>query len=700
MEEEPKRYPGVMLSSTFTDLAEHRQKAIAAIQALDFHPKAMEYSGAAIGPDVLDTSLKMVADSGFYVLIIGHRYGQSPVDPARNPDKRSITELEFDEAIRRGRQILLFVMSDGHPVTKETGGWEMNAAQAKKLEAFKARAKRSDPRDPKCRVERVWESFDDKADFAAKFALAMGRLAVSQALRGSGTASPRETELIAKLTDEAQERGVQNAALVALARRVAPTVQAPEEAIAQLDGALDAYLAVRDQAARGSNHHELIDAAIRRMAEQNERQEFDEAARIGEQAYAELIEQEAALKAGKLKLAETNIAQHRMRGDAEAMAKWIVEKAVLEHGGRNNKAIFAEIRRYREEGVVRGLRLELGIAMALARYAIEGTDGDSDWPAAKIWFGIASSDLGELAGGAEGMQLLAEAVAAYRDALTVYTCDDMPTGWAMAQNNLGTALAFQGERTGGTDGLRLLAEATAAYRDALVVYTRDEVPAQWAATQNNLGNVLGIQGERASGAERLRLLAEAVTAYRDVLALYNRNHMPADWATMQNNLGTALQAQGDCTSGEEGLRLLTESVAAYRDALAVRARDDVPVQWALTQNNLGAALHSQGRRSSGGEEHRLLTEAIAAYCDALTVRTRNEMPADWAITQNNMGLAFEAIAAADAESARQHLLDAETAFIAALTIFTPEHMAHYHQKATTSLARIRAKLAGLDSPDS
>ena len=47
---------------------------------------------------------------------------------------------------------------------------------------------------------------------------------------------------------------------------------------------------------------------------------------------------------------------------------------------------------------------------------------------------------GRAAGGREGARRLAEAVEAYRQALTVYTRDDLPQDWATTQNNLGVAL--------------------------------------------------------------------------------------------------------------------------------------------------------------------------------------------------------------------------------------------------------------------
>jgi hypothetical protein len=50
----------------------------------------------------------------------------------------------------------------------------------------------------------------------------------------------------------------------------------------------------------------------------------------------------------------------------------------------------------------------------------------------------------------EGLiQIVGQAVAACRNALEVYTREQLPQQWAMTQNNLGIALQNQGIRTGG-----------------------------------------------------------------------------------------------------------------------------------------------------------------------------------------------------------------------------------------------------------
>jgi hypothetical protein len=62
-------------------------------------------------------------------------------------------------------------------------------------------------------------------------------------------------------------------------------------------------------------------------------------------------------------------------------------------------------------------------------------------------------------------------------------------------------------RTGDAQGTELLARAVAAYRSALEVFTRKQLPQQWAATQNNLGSVLQEQGIRTEGVQGTELLS-------------------------------------------------------------------------------------------------------------------------------------------------------------------------------------------------
>jgi hypothetical protein len=76
-----------MLSSTFTDLKEHRQKAIETISTFGYLPRVPEHTGARAGGNVIESSLNMVRESAAYVGMIGFKYGQTPLDPDLNPDR-------------------------------------------------------------------------------------------------------------------------------------------------------------------------------------------------------------------------------------------------------------------------------------------------------------------------------------------------------------------------------------------------------------------------------------------------------------------------------------------------------------------------------------------------------------------------------------------------------------------------------------
>jgi hypothetical protein len=169
---EPKNFRAIMLSSTFTDLKRHREQVIKAIREFGYKAEVMEDSGARADVDVIDSSLKMVRDSVAYALIIGRKYGQTPVCSIRNPDRLSITELEFNEAMRLKRPILLFIMDRRHPIIEED--IELDPDKRQKLDAFRERAKRM--RDGE-EVQRVYQTFDSLDQFSTAAAIAIGKLA-------------------------------------------------------------------------------------------------------------------------------------------------------------------------------------------------------------------------------------------------------------------------------------------------------------------------------------------------------------------------------------------------------------------------------------------------------------------------------------------------------------------------------------------
>ena len=65
--------------------------------------------------------------------------------------------------------------------------------------------------------------------------------------------------------------------------------------------------------------------------------------------------------------------------------------------------------------------------------------------------------------------------------------------WASGQSNIGLALRSLGDMTG---DLKYLAEALAACRSALDVYTREDNLGYWVSEQTNLAKILKSLGQR------------------------------------------------------------------------------------------------------------------------------------------------------------------------------------------------------------
>ena len=83
----PHLFHGVMLSSTFTDLQQHRAALIKAVRGQDLTDVVMENDSAKANVDVIDSSLQMVRDGSAYIGVTSRKYGQTPGCSKRNPEK-------------------------------------------------------------------------------------------------------------------------------------------------------------------------------------------------------------------------------------------------------------------------------------------------------------------------------------------------------------------------------------------------------------------------------------------------------------------------------------------------------------------------------------------------------------------------------------------------------------------------------------
>ena len=88
--------------TTFIELEGHRAALKTALEKARYEVDCME-KYTAFDQRPLVRCLADVAAADVYVLLIAHRYGYRP--PENNPQRRSITQLEYEEASRHGKPI-------------------------------------------------------------------------------------------------------------------------------------------------------------------------------------------------------------------------------------------------------------------------------------------------------------------------------------------------------------------------------------------------------------------------------------------------------------------------------------------------------------------------------------------------------------------------------------------------------------------
>ncbi len=130
-----KRYQ-VFLSSTFIDLVEERQQVTQALLKTGrCIPAGMELFGASTLPP-WDFITRVLDVTGYFVLVIGSRYGSTPPG-----GQRSYTELEYEYAVDRGIPVLAFVAAHDRLVVASQ--IESIASARRALAAFRKRVEKS-----------------------------------------------------------------------------------------------------------------------------------------------------------------------------------------------------------------------------------------------------------------------------------------------------------------------------------------------------------------------------------------------------------------------------------------------------------------------------------------------------------------------------------------------------------------------------
>lgn len=149
----PANYKGVMVSSTFIDLKQHRKELMTALRKQELFAIGMEDYVSDPGDDEISSSLKMVRKGSAYIGLISRRYGQVIECPMRNPNSFSVSRLEFEEAQHLGLPTLIFIMGENHTVKEAEV--EIDAQKREKLDEYRKRAKEG----------RIYVEFNNLEDF-------------------------------------------------------------------------------------------------------------------------------------------------------------------------------------------------------------------------------------------------------------------------------------------------------------------------------------------------------------------------------------------------------------------------------------------------------------------------------------------------------------------------------------------------------
>ncbi|MCX5952022.1 MAG: SUMF1/EgtB/PvdO family nonheme iron enzyme [Cyanobacteria bacterium] len=132
-----KGQPSVYVSSTFIDLEGHRAALKTALEKARYDVECMEKYTAFDQPP-LDRCLADVAATDVYVLLIAHRYGYRPLE--NNPQRRSITQLEYEQASRHNKLRLVFTVHSDHDWKPK---WIDSGEDGTDLAAFRAEVEAS-----------------------------------------------------------------------------------------------------------------------------------------------------------------------------------------------------------------------------------------------------------------------------------------------------------------------------------------------------------------------------------------------------------------------------------------------------------------------------------------------------------------------------------------------------------------------------
>jgi tetratricopeptide (TPR) repeat protein len=502
----------VFVCSTFHDLEQEREAVLDAIRRVQQRHNAMEFFGARPGRPI-DVCLDEVRKSDLLVVIVGEKYGSLP--PGMGV---SYSQAEYEEGVRLEKPCFVYLRDDDVPILP------------KYVE-----------RDPdKLRLLDGWKQTLNAAHTVAKFE-SWPKLAVQ-------VAADIGSFLLVKATAEA--KGVAEAPLREVLKRLGETEVAEAEIPERLAKAADELLRLRADLARLSNDRPEIAAIRARASALIDNGDFDAAraalneGRMAARAFrAEASRTEAGFLADEARV-------DRLQLNYDAACAKFAEAACLDP---DNVWLWIELG---DLWTTRGSLAEAEKAFVGARDAAVRGGADRDLSVAYNRIGDVHLDQGDLAG---ALKSFSDSLA-IRDRLA--QSDPGNAGWqydlGISNERIGDVQVAQGDLAGALKSYR----AKFAIIDGLA--QSDPGNAGWqrdlSVSYNKTGDVQVAQGD----------LAGALTSYRNSLAIRDRlaksDPGNAGWrhglSVSYDRVGDVQVAQGD----------LAGALTSYNDSLTIRDR--------------------------------------------------------------------------------------------------------------------------------
>ena len=167
----------------------------------------------------------------------------------------------------------------------------------------------------------------------------------------------------------AETAGLQRRVIITLAARLRPEERLNfDQAVAELERAVETALEVIKRGQQGANEDDFVDAVLAVAAKRTKNDDFDGAAQAVDDALAELDKQATEQRRKRIVILEAAVRQHTLRRDAVAVAVRI-ELLVAADQPSDRPAWLAEVRQrvnaYYEDGATKSINFSLLVAIEL-----------------------------------------------------------------------------------------------------------------------------------------------------------------------------------------------------------------------------------------------------------------------------------------------------------------------------------------------